>query len=172
MLPNQRRAEEKFYTKADETRIPPLDVAMPSFSKSLFLAASVDVVFGFHERPDAFALLSPPFPPVRVVRRTGDGIAPGTRIELNVGGLTWVALHTVYEKNRLFVDEIVKGPFAKWIHRHEFEPVGDKTLLTDRIEFELPGGRLVNFLFAWIVKLGLRNMFSYRHRATRRAVFS
>ena len=42
-------------------------------------------------------------------------------MELQVGWSRWVALHTAYEKNRLFVDEQIDGPFARWIHRHEFE---------------------------------------------------
>ncbi|MBM3758165.1 MAG: SRPBCC family protein [Acidobacteria bacterium] len=143
---------------------------MPSFVKSVLVDAPVEDVFRFHERPDAFQLLSPAFPPVRIIARTGAGIEMGTRVELQVGWLRWVAQHTVYEKNRLFTDEQVDGPFAKWIHRHEFEAVGGKTLLTDRIEYELRGGSLVNRLFGWTVTLGLRNMFAHRHRVTKQAI--
>jgi ligand-binding SRPBCC domain-containing protein len=89
------------------------------------------------------------------------------RVELRVGLIRWVALHTAYEKDRLFVDEQIRGPFAKWVHRHEFEAAGGKTRLTDRIEYELPGGPLVNKLFGWTVIPGLRNMFASRHRVTR-----
>lgn len=113
---------------------------MASFVKSVLVDAPVEDVFRFHERPDAFELLTPPFPPVRVVRRSGTGIPVGTRVELRIGWSRWVALHTVYEKNRLFVDEQISGPFTKWVHRHEFEAVDGKTRLTDRIEYELPGG--------------------------------
>ena len=132
--------------------------------------APVDEVFRFHERPDALALLSPAFPPVLMTARTGNGIDAGSRVELRVGLVRWVALHTTYEKNRLFVDEQIQGPFAKWLHRHEFEAVGSKTRLTDRIEYELPGGPLVNLLFGWAVRLALQNMFSHRHRMTRKAL--
>ena len=38
------------------------------------------------EREDALALLTPPFPPVRLVRRTG-GIRKGARVELRRWGL-------------------------------------------------------------------------------------
>ena len=79
----------------------------------------------------------------------------------------WVALHTAYERDRLFVDEQIQGPFAKWIHRHEFEDLGVKMRLTDHIEYELPGGLFVNALLGWIVKLGLGNMFAHRHRVTK-----
>jgi len=88
-------------------------------------------------------------------------------VELRVGLFRWVALHTAYEKDRLFVDEQIHGPFAKWVHRHEFEAAGAKTRLTDRIAYELPGGSLVNMLLSWTVSLGLRNMFAHRHRVTK-----
>ena len=81
---------------------------------------------------------------------------------------SWVALHTAYEKDRLFVDKQIQGPFAYWVHRHEFEDVSGKTRLTDRVEYELPGRPLTNFLFGWIVKQGLINMFNHRHRVTKK----
>jgi ligand-binding SRPBCC domain-containing protein len=143
---------------------------VPVFVKSVLLDAPVEKVFRFHERPDALALLSPPFPPVRMTSRTGSGIEAGSRINLRIGFLPWVAQHTQYEKNRLFVDEQLEGPFAKWIHRHEFAAEGAGTRLTDRIEYQLPGGPLFNLLFGWMVNLGLGNMFAHRHRVTRKAV--
>ena len=143
---------------------------MPVFVKSVLIDAPVCEVFRFHERPDALALLSPAFPPVRMTGRTGKGIEPGSSVELRAGVFRWVARHTAYEKDRLFVDQQIEGPFAKWIHRHEFEAVGSQTRLTDRIEYELPGGSIVNLLLGWTVTLGLRRMFAYRHRATKDAM--
>ena len=139
---------------------------MPTFVKSVLIDAPVGAVFGFHERPDALALLTPAFPPVRVIGKTG-GIEVGSRVELRVGFFSWVALHTLYEKNRLFVDEQIQGPFAKWIHRHEFEDVDGKTRLTDRVEYQLPGGPIVNVLFGRMVKPRLNRMFKHRHRVTK-----
>lgn len=136
------------------------------FSKSVVIDAPVSAVFSFHDRKDALALLTPAFPPVRVVGQTG-GIGVGARVELRVGMLRWTALHTAYEKDRLFVDRQLEGPFAAWIHRHEFEDLGGKTRLTDRVEYRLRGGTLVNLLFGWLVKPGLYLMFRHRHRVTR-----
>lgn len=139
---------------------------MPFFTKSVIINRPRSEVFRFHEREDALALLSPAFPPVRLMRRTG-GIEAGARVELRVGFLRWVAVHTAYEKDRLFIDEQVEGPFAKWVHRHEFEDDGPNTRLTDRIEYSLPGGVFVNALFGWAVTLGLRDMFAHRQRVTK-----
>jgi ligand-binding SRPBCC domain-containing protein len=137
---------------------------MPTYTKSIVVEAPVESVFGFHEREDALRILSPAFPPVHVIRKTG-GIEAGSRVDLNIGPFRWTALHTAYEKNRLFADEQISGPFAKWIHHHEFEAVGRATRLTDRIEYQLPGGVWMNRLFGWAVQLGLRQMFRHRHQA-------
>ncbi len=139
---------------------------MPAFVKRVLIDASVEEVFRFHERDDALSLLAPAFPPVRIIHRTG-GIKIGARVELRVCSFRWVALHTAYERNQFFEDRQVEGPFAKWVHRHEFEAAGVKARLTDRIEYELPGGSLVNTLFGWLVRLGLRNMFAHRNRVTK-----
>jgi hypothetical protein len=58
--------------------------------------------------PKCFALLSPAFPPVSLVSRTG-GIEEGARVELRVGIFRWVALHTAYERDSVFVDEHVRA---------------------------------------------------------------
>ena len=140
---------------------------MPTFVQSVLIHAPVETVFGFHARQDALQLLSPAFPPARVIRRTG-GLEIGSTAELRIGPFSWTALHTAYEKNRLFVDEQIKGPFAKWIHTHEFEAVGEATRLTDRVEFRLLGGVLANLLFGWAAQLGLRSVFRQRHAVTSR----
>ena len=139
---------------------------MPVFVASTLVNAPVEKVFAFHEREDALALLSPPFPPVRVIRKSA-GLEPGSRVELMIGPIRWVALHTILVKNRLFEDRQLSGPFAQWVHRHEFEAEGDATRLTDRVTFQLPGGTLINALLGWAVRLALTQMFRERHAKTR-----
>ena len=140
---------------------------MPTFVRSSIINAPVETVFAFHGREGALSLLTPLFPPVRVVSRSG-GISKGARVELRVAGMRWVAVHTAYQQNRLFVDEQVAGPFSQWIHRHEFEDLRGKTRLTDRVEYLLPGGHYVNSLFGWVIRPGLMQMFSHRHRVTKK----
>jgi ligand-binding SRPBCC domain-containing protein len=137
------------------------------FVKSVVIEAPVEAVFAFHRRPDALQLLTPPFPPVRILERSA-GIAKGSRVVLSVAGMRWVALHTACEEDAYFVDEQREGPFEKWIHRHEFEDIGIGTRLTDRVGYILRGGPIVNTLFAWLLKPVLYQMFSYRHRVTKR----
>lgn len=140
---------------------------MPTFVRSVDIEAPVDEVFAFHERDDALPLLSPAFPPVRIASRTG-GLQAGARVDLRIGPIRWLALHTAYERNRVFVDEQVSGPFAAWVHRHEFDDLGGRTRLTDRVSFQLKGGPLVNALFGGLVAWALTPMFRHRHAVTKR----
>ena len=89
------------------------------------------------------------------------------RVELSVAGMRWVAVHTAYEKNRLFVDEQEIGPFAAWVHRHEFIEDRGRTRLTDRVEYRLKGGRPLEVAIGWAVRAALERMFRHRHKVTR-----
>ncbi|MBC6110590.1 cell division protein [Pedobacter fastidiosus] len=73
-------------------------------------------------------------------------------IELNES-VTWKAKHfgiyfrmtnkiTVMELPNLFIDEMIKGPFLKLHHKHQFKTVGLKTEMTDIFEFKAPLGIL------------------------------
>jgi ligand-binding SRPBCC domain-containing protein len=142
---------------------------VPVFVRQLLVRAPVAQVFAFHEREDALPRLSPPFPPLKVVSRDG-GIRPGARVDLRIGPIRWLALHTTYEPNRIFVDEQIEGPFASWVHRHEFRAVdaGDDAT-HDHVTFTLPGGPVLNALFGRLVALSLVPMFRFRHAATKAA---
>jgi ligand-binding SRPBCC domain-containing protein len=138
-----------------------------TFVRSVIIDAPVETVFAFHERPDALRLLSPPFPPVRVAGKTG-GLEKGSQVRLRVGFVRWDAVHTAFERNQIFADQQVYGPFERWEHRHEFEDLGDTTRLTDRVVYLLPGGFAANAGLGWLVNLALGLLFRYRHRVTKR----
>jgi ligand-binding SRPBCC domain-containing protein len=148
---------------------------LPTFIASSLIDAPIEKVFAFHERPDAFQLLTPPDAGVEIVRREG-GLAVGAEtlvrvplIPLGKGfwRVNWLARHTEFDPSRLFVDEQVSGPFRYWRHEHRMEAEGAYTRLTDHITFRLPGGFLADFLFAPFVRLQLRAMFSFRHMMTK-----
>lgn len=136
------------------------------------VSAPVSRVFGFHEAEGALERLTPPWEETRVLKR-GASLAPGTRviIAVRIGPLwkEWEAEHTRYEKDALFEDVQVRGPFARWRHTHRFLPEGGRTRLVDEVEYELPLGAIGRFLGAPLVKRKLERMFAYRHDVTRRA---
>ena len=55
-----------------------------------------------------------------------------------------------------------------WVHRHEFEDLGGKTRLTDRVSYRLRGGVVVEAAIGWLARLAIAALFRFRHRVTRR----
>jgi ligand-binding SRPBCC domain-containing protein len=142
------------------------------FEYTSLIRAPVEIVFAFHERPDAIERLTPPWQQVTVVRRTG-GLETGAMVEFRIAAgpftIRWLARHIAYEKNRLFVDQQVAGPLRSWVHAHVFCARDQTTRLTDIVHCELPGGRLSKALAGFFVRAWLRRMFRYRHQVTRAA---
>lgn len=142
---------------------------MLHFQFSSLINAPIEVVWKFHEREDILEILTPPWQPVEIVRRQG-GLEVGAisefRLILGFIPITWVARHTECDKPYLFVDRQVKGPMQFWVHRHQFTPEGDRTRLTDSIDYEIPGGWVAEILLGWWVDSRLKEMFRYRHQIT------
>jgi ligand-binding SRPBCC domain-containing protein len=145
------------------------------FKHESVIEASVEEVFAFHERPDAFALLSPPWEETQIVQPP-HSLRTGTVVKLrNRVGFLWidiVAEHVAYEKNQRFEDVMTRGPFAKWHHKHWFLPDPAGCLLRDEIEYELPLGALGRLIAPLAVVPRLKRLFSYRHEVTRREVLA
>ncbi|MGZ8435443.1 MAG: SRPBCC family protein [Limisphaerales bacterium] len=147
---------------------------MDRFRKESQIGAPAEVVFRWHEAPDAFEKLIPPWENVRIIERSAPGIKNGTKIslEMRLGPFKrrWVALHTHYEPGRMFRDEQVSGPFSAWVHTHVIEPRGlHLSLLIDDISYKLPLGLIGQIFGGWLVRRKLKRLFDYRHRVTRQA---
>jgi hypothetical protein len=69
--------------------------------------------------------------------------------------------------NEVFADEQVEGPFRKWLHRHEFAVAPGGTRVTDRIDFEPPGGALGLLVTASFIERDLKWIFDYRSQKLR-----
>ena len=145
------------------------------FVKESVFDASVQEVFAFHERPEAFALLQPPWEHSDITQPPS-GLEVGTVVKLRTRvGPLWievVAEHVGYEKNRRFEDVMRKGPFAKWHHKHLFFEEGPRCRLRDEIDYEPPLGALGRLVAPLAIERRLKKMFDYRHEVTRREVES
>ncbi len=144
---------------------------MLEFEYSSRIYAPVEVVWQFHERPDVLNLLTPPWQPVKVIRREGGlGVGAISEFLISLGPIPvrWISRHTTCIPQQLFTDEQIEGPLVSWIHRHQFISEGDTTRLTDRIEYELPGGTVAETCLEWWVNARLTDMFRYRHQVTQR----
>ncbi|MEO6391626.1 MAG: SRPBCC family protein [Pyrinomonadaceae bacterium] len=141
------------------------------FIKESVIRATPEVVFAFHELPDAFRRLMPPWEKGKIIQAAPD-LRPGAQaiIETKVLGLLrfrWVAEHTRYDPPHLFEDIQIKGPFHAWRHTHFVKPHPDGALLRDQVEYQPPLGPLGRLMSPIIITPRLEKMFDYRHRVTR-----
>ncbi len=142
-----------------------------SYVKRTRIPATAQAVFDWHEHPDAFKQLTPPWERVRVLRRQG-GIRDGASLSLLVGpmpfALRWDLRHHSYRYGSEFTDEQVAGPFKVWRHTHRMIPEGDEAcVLEDAIDYELPFGRIGHCLGGAYIRSKLNRLFTFRHDVTR-----
>ena len=72
------------------------------------------------------------------------------------------------EPGRRIVDVAERSPFALWRHEHLFRELGpDRSLLTDRVAYRLPGGRAGRLAERLLVRRLLETTFAERQRRTR-----
>ena len=139
---------------------------MPDFEHRTEVQATAADAFRWHERPGAFVRLSPPWDRVEIVSQHG-GIEDGGRLSLKIGAgpltFPWVAVHQRYEEGRRFVDFQETGPFAQWVHEHEFSDTGPgRSVVIDRIDYLLPFGAAGRLAFESLTRARLTKMFRYR----------
>lgn len=81
--------------------------------------------------------------------------------------VSWTARITEFAWNSHFIDEQIRGPFAKFHHRHgiaaETRDGIEGTRVTDEIEFALPGG-FIGKMAAGMVRKQLKQSFDYRQK--------
>lgn len=146
------------------------------FVKQTAINAPPDLVFRFHESPDALTHLIPPWEKMKMVESAGS-LRPGSRVvlrgSLGVIPIQWIAIHTEYDPPHLFADRQESGPFGYWYHRHRFLDDGQGgTLLRDEVEYAVPLGVVGQWLGGWLVRRKLEAMFAYRHEKTRNLIES
>ncbi len=143
---------------------------MPTATFKSTVESSTRELFDWHTRPGAFERLSPPWQSVTVLRPAPVENGSQVLLRLRKGPFSfrWTAEHREVDPGEGFVDVQVSGPFAYWVHRHEFEWAGDETVLSDRIDYELPGGALGRMMAGRQIGRDLEATFVYRHETTSR----
>ena len=142
------------------------------FVKKSVIEASPERVFAFHEQPDAFERLIPPWEDAKIIQKADISVI-GSRaiVETKIFGLfssRWVAEHTAYAPPHMFEDIQISGPFKSWRHRHIIGPHPDGALLRDEIEFEPPMWVFGAIAAPFFIMPKLEKMFDYRHEITRK----
>jgi ligand-binding SRPBCC domain-containing protein len=143
---------------------------MATYTRRTRVAAPLSAVWEFHSNVSGLEALTPDWMGLDVVSVRGpdgelgpdvDGVGPPQR------WTSHIVARDADEHRASFRDEMLGGPFQRWVHTHRFYADGDETLVEDHVEYELPGGAVGRALSPFGV-VGFEPMFRQRHATTKR----
>jgi len=159
-----------------------------------WLPYPIELVFAFFANPENLPRLMPAWQKARIeeaafvpppprpatdrnqpVRSIAAGA--GTRLTISFRPfpfspirVPWEAEITEFIWNDHFCDDQLRGPFAYWHHCHnvraESRSNSEGTLLHDKVEYELPFGKLGQFAQGLLISPQLIKTFAYRQART------
>lgn len=156
---------------------------MARYRRQSRIPAPLDDVWEFHSRIEGLTAVTAPWMRLRVESIRGpegepgsDVLSVGTEIRLSMRpfGLgprqSWTS--RIVERERRegaawFRDEMIEGPFPRWVHTHRFVATDSETIVTDVVEYDLPHVPGPLSTLGWP---GFELLFADRHRRTRRSL--
>jgi ligand-binding SRPBCC domain-containing protein len=131
----------------------------------VWLARPRPEVFAFFADPRNLLKLTPPGLRLRLLTPS-TALAAGAVLDFRVVWLglplSWRTYIREYDPPYRFVDVQVRGPWARWEHRHLFLEEGGGTWVEDRVTYRLPLGPLGRALHGALVHRQLRDMWAFR----------
>ena len=137
------------------------------------IARPIDAVSPFFQDPKNLQRLTPSS--MRFEFLTADlDMRAGLEIDYRLRPLLgipikWRTRIDAYDPPNSFRDTQLRGPYARWEHRHTFESVAGGTLMTDEIDYALPFGSLGDLVNRMVVRGELDRIFRHRAETVRSA---
>ncbi len=125
-------------------------------------------VWTFFADPRNLEAITPEFLSFRIVTPAPIPMVPGTLVDyrLSLFGMpfSWRTRIDEVVPGERFVDVQLRGPYRRWHHLHRFEDAPGGTVVTDRVEYELPFGLAGRAARAIFVARILDRIFDHRRQ--------
>lgn len=139
---------------------------MATLERETVIAAPRNVVFEFFGDPHNLVRITPRSLGFEIVDAPDRRLRAGDRIRYRIRlfgiPLPWVSRISEWREGTSFVDEQERGPHRRWRHEHTLAASGDRVIMRDRVEYELPFGALGRLVAGWWVRRNLNRIFDYR----------
>jgi ligand-binding SRPBCC domain-containing protein len=137
-----------------------------------WVAASPEATFAFFSDAANLEAITPPVLRFRILTPLPIAMRTGALIEYRLIllglPLPWLTRIEEWCAGRSFTDVQLRGPYARWVHRHAFASEWGGTWVHDEVEYALPLAPLSEPVHALIVRPRLRKIFTYRQHAIAR----
>lgn len=144
---------------------------MNYIEKSVLINCPVKSAFEFHSDTNNLIKITPNFIKVDILKidlpLRKDSIIILSIRQFGILKTKWRIRITDFDPYSLITDTQEEGPFSNWIHSHCFEDIEGKTLMTDKIRYELPFGILGKAANSILIKNIIEKQFKFRHKATK-----
>lgn len=128
--------------------------------------------FAFFSDAANLEALTPPFLRFRILTPLPIEMRAGALIEYRLSLLgvpmPWLTRIEDWRPGEGFTDVQLRGPYARWVHRHSFTPAAWGTWVRDEVEYALPLAPLSGPVHGLFVQPRLREIFAYRRKAIAR----
>lgn len=132
---------------------------------AIWVPRGIADVFAFFSDAGNLNLITPEWihfeikTPIPVVMKPG--LLLDYRLRMHGIPVFWRSEITAWDPPDRFVDQQCKGPYRRWVHEHLFQTKNGGTEVIDRVDYAVPGGRLVH---RFLVKGDVTRIFQYRRR--------
>jgi uncharacterized protein len=131
-----------------------------------YVPEALEKLFPFFAEAGNLEDLTPASLNFRILSVNPPTIQTGTliRYALKIHGVPvkWLTRIESWSPPHSFVDNQLKGPYSLWHHTHDFEKLGQGTLMVDTVRFRLPLGFLGETVAGWWVRGDVAKIFDYR----------
>lgn len=135
------------------------------FESRQSFSMAAEELFPFFADVQNLEKITPPWLAFKVMTPGSFSIAEGSVIDYRLHWrgipLRWRTKISAWQPPFRFIDEQIRGPYRLWRHEHLFSESNGQTTMTDRVEYAVPGGRLVQRL---VVARDVEQIFAYRRR--------
>ena len=136
------------------------------FESKLVIDKPIYEVFEFFCKAENLQKLTPPTLNFKILSELPIEMKKGSRINYRIKlygvPVIWKTEITKWDPPFEFEDTQLKGPYKLWKHRHIFKDLGDKTEMTDIVEYNPKGFPFNTILDKLIVKKEIEKIFNYR----------
>jgi len=139
--------------------------------RTQIIARPLEEVWSFFERPENLEGITPDFLRFHILTPRPVPMHKDAwidyRLKLHGIPVRWRTQITRHDPPRAFVDEQKSGPFARWIHLHEFRSHPRGTWMLDRVDYKEPLGPLGAIAHHAYSRRLVDRIFDHRREAIR-----